>query len=248
MLDKINRIKEKLPQRKISVEEIIELGNRWEENQLKNLSDRLKRSKIRELFYGVTTFACVVGLVIMATTSNHYIQLEEVDSKTGYRALKTLYRAGEILSIKQQELFLKADVRRFIECYEGYALAKRNDNLKCVTSMAISKVSKKYMKYVDENNETGPASIIKALGQMNVLIVTSTPLPEAKNVVIVSVILTPNTPETEKLPEMPEMPVKITLIYKYKNVPTNLEKRERNPHGFMVLDYRKEYSQTRNLK
>jgi len=237
MLEKIRRLKEKIPQREISAQELVDLGNRWEENNFKNLSDRLKRSKIREIIYGVVTTISVIGVIFMASKSNHYIQVEEIDSRTGYRALKTLYRVGEPLSISQQELFLKADVRRFIECYEGYALAKRNDNLKCVAAMSNSRIARQYINYVDPKNDKGPASIIKALGQINVSIVTMTPLSEDKFTVITHAILTPNTPKTEKLKIKPDIPIKITLTYKYKSIPTNAERRERNPHGFMVESY-----------
>jgi len=228
MLDKIKNLTKKDQ----SVSEYLELAKTWEDNKLYDLNNRVNRSESREKYSLLIALFSVIGVIYMAANVNHYIQIEEIDLKTGYRKIRDLYEVGKPLNISQQELFLKSDVRRFIECYEGYALAKRQENLMCIGAFANKKVLAQYKDYVDKNNPNGPANVIKSLGLIKVNVVNINPLSHDKYTVESHVVI---KPETTK--EYSPIVLVVTMTYEYKEVPASASIRELNPHGFMATSY-----------
>jgi len=224
-----------LTEKNISVQEYLDLTNVWEANFIIHLNNSLNKAQSHLKLALVSLIMMACGVIYMAVTEKHYIQIEEIDVKTGYRKIRDLYEVGKPLPIDQQEVFLKADLTTYINCYEGYTLSMRQENMACVGAFSTRLVTKKYMDYIDKNNELGPASIVKELGKVKVKIIDITPLKLDKkemNTVIANVVL---LPQTDK--EYEPIYTNITITYKYKNVPSNPKIRHINPHGLLIDSY-----------
>jgi len=225
MLDKLKK-----PE---TMQEIFDIGNKWESDQMQMLNDELKRNRKERWFGRFLTAFSVISMCLIFLMRDHYI-IEEYDPSSGERYKRQMYKVGEPLTIAQQDLYLLADVRRFIECYEGYSVVKTNENRACIAAFSNKKVMENYLKYTNEKNPNGAFALLKAFGVINVRITRIKSLSQDKNTVAAEAIL---TPEGMGIAKNKGIKVEITLTYEYVNVPANAEKRERNPHGIKIKSY-----------
>lgn len=215
---------------------LLEGQKQWELDNLENTIAESKRNKF--LVTGMVIILIIMGSALFYNllTAKKETYREVVDPYTGHTIMEKVYTEGEVLSIKKQELYLKSDIYKFINCFEGYSKAEINSNLKCVHAFASQEVYWQYQQYIGLSG--GVKSLIGSNGVMNVTFGHITTFPNDKNTVISEILL---MPEGSKVPKGTKpIPKLITLVFEYKQIPSKLEKFLINPHGMKVTMYNPE--------
>jgi len=215
------------------IEKVLENQRHWE---LDNISNIVNESKRNKFLVRVMTMALVIGMAALLynlMTAKKEVYREVIDPYTGHVVMDKVYSEGEVLPIEKQELYLKSDVYKFVNCFEGYSMAQVNTNLKCVNAFSTFPVFKQYKSYIEQDD--GIKQLIGSLGVMNVKFGHITQLSNDKNTIVAEILLIPegvNVPKDQK-----PIAKLITIVFEYKAIPSKLEKFLINPHGLVVKTY-----------
>ena len=79
------------------------------------------------------------------------------------------------------------DIRRYIDCYEGYSHSSKNTNAECVASRSISEVYRGYEAYT----KNGAEEVLGVTGMVKVKIDNINTLTADNNIVVAHVSLYP---------------------------------------------------------
>ena len=216
-----------------AMEKILEGQRQWEIDNLSNIISDSKRNKFLVTAMLIAMIIMSMALFYNLMTAKKEVYREVIDPYTGNTIMEKIYTAGEVLPIKKQELYLKSDIYKFVQCFEGYSMAQMNTNLKCVHAFASKTVFKQYQDYISQKD--GVKMLIGSLGVMNIKFGHITPLSNDKHTVVTEILLLPegvNVPDGSK-----PIGKLITIVFEYKSIPSKLEKFLINPHGLVIKSY-----------